>query len=231
MTSLPDVTVAAAAPAEHGTFPGGRVVAGCFVVLMVSAGFAFYGLAVYLNAFSNEKGWALGSISFGVTIFFVVSAASGLLVARIIAEHDVRYVMMGGAVLAGASLAVLGQVQTQWQLYLVYAVFAVGFAGAGLVPATTVVTRWFHQRRAVALSVASTGLSAGGIVITPVAKRFIDDQGLSTTTPWLGLAVVVIVVPVTWFLIRPDPELDGWSPDGARPRVAWGASRPHRTRR
>ena len=37
-------------------FPGKRVVAGCFIVLMVSSGLGFYGLAVYLNAFSRERG-------------------------------------------------------------------------------------------------------------------------------------------------------------------------------
>ena len=75
----------------------------------------------------------------------------------------------------------LGHVEERWQLYLVYAVFALGFAGAGLIPVTTVVTRWYHVRRSVALSVASTGLSAGGIVLTPLAKWLIDDRGLAVS--------------------------------------------------
>ncbi len=211
---------------HHGRFPGWRVVAGCFAVLTVNAGLAFYGLAVYLNALSNERGWPLGQISLGTTIFFVVGGATGLLVARLIAEHDVRLVIIAGALVSGGSLALLGQVDQQWQLYLVYAVFAVGFAACGLVPTTTVVTRWFHVRRSVALSVASTGLSVGGIVLTPVAKRLIDDDGLAASTPWLGLIMVVGIVPVTWFLIRPDPERDGWEPDGGRLAVGTAAARP-----
>lgn len=201
---------------RDGRFPGWWVVAGCFTVLLVNSGLAFYGLAVYLNAFSNEKGWALGTISFGVTVFFVVGGVVGLWIAKLIARFDVRYVLVAGAVIAGGSLALLGQVQTQWQMFAVYALFAVGYAGAGLVPATTVVTRWFHAKRAVALSVASTGLSVGGIVITPFAKRFIDDYGMSATTPWLGLLFVVTLVPVSWFMVKPDPEALGWAPDGMR---------------
>ena len=209
-----------------GRFPGWRVVSGCFVVLLINAGLAFYGLAVYLNAFSNEQGWALGSISFAVTIFFVIGGLVGLWVAKLIARYDVRLIITIGAVVSGASLAVVGQVTTQWQLYIAYAVFAVGYAFAGLVPTTTVVTRWFHVRRGVALSVASTGLSVGGIVVTPFAKRFIDDNGLAATTPWLGLLFVVGVVPVSWLLIRPDPARDGWEPDGIRlqPGVAPAAA-------
>ncbi len=229
MRSSPDPAVPAGVtlpPPQHARFPGWWVVAGCFLVLLVNSGLAFYGLAVYLNAFSNEKGWALGTISFGTTIFFIVGGAAGMWAAKLIARFDVRYVLVGGSIIAGASLALLGQVQTQWQMFLVYAVFALGYAGAGLVPATTVVTRWFHAKRAVALSVASTGLSVGGIVITPFAKSFIDENGMAATTPWLGLIFVVTVIPVSLFLVRPDPEAEGWAPDGVRRAVGEIAPAP-----
>ena len=200
------------------------MVAGCFLVLLVNAGLAFYGLSVYLNAFSKEQDWALSSISFAVTIFFVVGGLFGLVVARMIVRFDVRWVIAIGAVISGASLAVVGQVTAQWQLYVAYAIFAIGYAMCGLVPTTTVVTRWFHRRRSVALSVASTGLSVGGIVLTPVAKRLIDDNGLAATTPWLGLIFVAATVPVALLLVRPDPIADGFAPDGER--LVVGAPRP-----
>lgn len=196
-------------------FPGWRVVAGCFIVLMVNSGLAFYGLAVYLNAFSKEQGWTLGSISFATTIFFIVGGLTGLVAGHLIERFDVRIVISVGAVISGASLALVGQVDQIWQLYASYVVFAFGFALSGLVPTTTVVTRWFHLKRSVALSVASTGLSVGGIVITPFAKALIDEHGLAMTTPWLGLLFVIGTVPAAIFLIRPDPAADGYEPDGA----------------
>ncbi|MEX2628222.1 MAG: MFS transporter [Ilumatobacteraceae bacterium] len=197
-------------------FPGWRVVTGAFIVLMTASGLAFYGLAVYLNAFSRERDWEVASVSFATTVFFFVSGAFGLVVARLIARYDLRYVVVGGGIAGGASLAVLGQVQHQWQLYIVYSVFAIGFAAAGLVPMTTVVTRWFHRRRGVALSVASTGLSAGGVFVTPLAKWLIDEQGLEAGTPILGLAFVLGTVPFALWLVRPDPAAVGWMPDGER---------------
>ena len=198
-------------PADR--FPGWRVVTGCFIVLMTASGLGFYGLAVYLNAFSNEKGWALATISLATTLFFVVGGVIGVVVARIIAVYDVRYVILAGGVIGGVSLALLGRVEEQWQLFVDYAFFGVGFAAAGLVPATTVVTRWFHVRRSVALSVASTGLSVGGIVITPFAKRLLDTRGLEAGTPWLGLVFVVGTVP---FALVDDPPRSRGRRMGAR---------------
>ena len=204
-------------------FPGWRVVTGSFIVLTVTAGLGFYGLAVFLNAFSRERGWDVASVSLATTIFFLVSGAVGVWVARLIARTDVRYAIVGGGVVGALALAVLGQVQQRWQLYLVYCVFALGSAAAGLVPVTTVVTRWFHARRSVALSIASTGLSAGGMIVTPAAKWLIDRQGLEAGTPWLALVWFVGVVPAALWLILPDPASRGWLPDGERSVVGVAA--------
>src|SRR5687768_8244005 len=100
-------TTAVEAPRREDKFPGGRVVAGCFIVLMVSSGLGFYGLAVYLNAFSNEKGWPVASISLATTLYFVVGGITGLFVARLIARRDVRIPIVGGAIAGAVSLAFL----------------------------------------------------------------------------------------------------------------------------
>ncbi|MFW2333134.1 MFS transporter [Ilumatobacter sp.] len=198
------------------TFPGWRVVAGCFIALTTTSGLGFYGLAVYLNAFSKERNWDVSSISLATTFYFFVGGIVGVWAARLIVRYDIRAVVTAGAVVGGLALAALGQVREQWQLFVVYGVFAIGFALAGLVPMTTVVTRWFHTRRSVALSVASTGLSAGGILITPAAKWLLDRQGLEAGTPWLGALFIVGIVPFVLWLVRPDPESLGWLPDGER---------------
>jgi hypothetical protein len=200
------------------SFPGWRVVAGAFIVLTTASGLGFYGLAVYLNAFSRERGWPVASLSLAATVFFVVSGASGVLVARVIARRDVRYVLVAGGVLGATSLLLLGRVDARWQLYVVYVAFGVSFACTGLVPATTVVTRWFHTRRSVALSVASTGLSAGGVLLTPAAKWLLDARGLADGTPILAAVWLIGIVPSALWLVRADPAPLGWLPDGGRSR-------------
>lgn len=197
-------------------FPGGRVVAGCFIALSTTSGLGFYGLAVYLNAFSKERGWTLSSISFATTVFFVVAGIVGTIVARMISRRDARTVMIVGALIGAGALALLGQAQAPWQMYLIYVLFATGFSAAGLVPVTTVVTRWYHARRSIALSVASTGLSVGGMVLTPAAKWLTDQVGLVTATPILAAVWLVGTVPIMLWLVRADPGPLGWLPDGER---------------
>ncbi len=195
-------------------FQGWWVVAGVFVMLTVTAGFGFYGLPVYLRALTREHGFSVGAVSGATAVFFLVSGFVGVPVAGWIGRHDPRALVAAGAVTCGAALALLGRVSEVWHVYAVYALFGVGFAASSLVPGTTLVARWFSRKRSIALSVASTGLSAGGVVLTPTVAAVVEDRTLADVAVWLGLAVVIGVVPVTTWLLRASPEAVGLRPDG-----------------
>jgi MFS family permease len=207
-------------------FRGWWVVAGVFVMLLVTAGFGFYGLPVYLRALTVERGFSVGAVSGATAVFFLVSGVVGLPVAGWMTRHDPRPLVAVGALACGLALVLLGRVTAVWQVHVVYALFGAGFAASSLVPGTTLVTRWFSRRRSVALSIASTGLSAGGVFVTPVVATAVSRDGLSVAAPWLALAVVVGVVPVTAWLLRPSPQALGLQPDGdpAPPPGAPGTS-------
>jgi MFS family permease len=197
-------------------FPGRWVLGACFTLLTFSSGLGFYGLAVYLQAFSSERQWSVSSISLATTLFFLVGGISGVWIAKFIAKHDVRIMVLGGACLATIALFSMRFVEHRWQLFAVYIFYSLGWSASGMGPITTVVTRWFHVRRAGALAIASTGLSMGGIVVTPFVKWILDSQGIHNGSPWLALIWFCGTVPVTLFLLRAFPQPYGWLPDGER---------------
>lgn len=197
-----------------GRFPGWRVVGAGLAVLTMSSGIGFYGVAVLLSAFSKERGWSVSSISLATTVFFIVGGVAGLWVARVNQRRDARLTILWGAVLGGAALLCMGLVRERWQLFAVYALFSLGWTASGHGPVTTVVTRWFHERRAAALAIASTGLSLGGVVVTPVVKWLVDTRGIDGAAPWIAALWTVVMVPATVLFIRARPETYGWGPDG-----------------
>ena len=197
-------------------FPGRWVLAACFTLLTFSSGLGFYGLAVYLQAFSRELGWSVSSISLATTFFFLVGGISGIPIAKFIAKHDVRLMIIPGAIVGALALFTMRYVEHRWQLFIVYMFYSLGWSASGMGPVTTVVTRWFQVRRASALAIASTGLSMGGIVVTPFIKWILDSQGIRNGSPWLALIWFCGTVPVTLFLLRAFPQPYGWMPDGAR---------------
>ncbi|MBT5851379.1 MAG: MFS transporter [Acidimicrobiaceae bacterium] len=197
-------------------FAGWWVVGSVFLLFVANSGFTFYGLAIYLDALTDEQGFSTTSVSLATSMFFVVSGIAGRLIAPLIETRDIRWVIGTGAAITSGSLLALGSVDTIPKLYGVYTVFAIGFALCGLVPGTTLITRWFHTRRSVALSVASTGLSVGGLTLTKVASSLIDTRGLDNAAPILAvgfLVIVAITLPTMW----PSPESRGTVPDGVTP--------------
>jgi MFS family permease len=224
-----DVTPDPAAAEEPPRFRGWWVVGGLLVILAVSSGLGFYGASVYKDALTEEHGFSETAVSIAVTLQFVTGGLLGMFVARLMGRTDARRIIVVGAVLGGFALIGLGRAEELWQIYFLFALFGAGFAASGLVPATTIVTRWFVRRRSVALSITSTGLSLGGILITPLAATMIDTNGLSDAMPILGTVFIIGIVPVAWLVVRSDPRPLGQYADGdpapldGRPLAAVGS--------
>ena len=195
---------------------GWKIVAAILVLLTFSSGLSFYNHAIYLNALAARPVFTVQSVSVAVSIFFFSVGISGLRVARWVQDFDPRWCICTGAILSFIALTVLAYVNSVWQLYLVYAVFGMGFSASSLIPATTLVTRWFRKRRAMALSIASTGLSLGGVILTPLSVLMVESLTFETAAPLMGVLYLIGVIPVALIWLRPDPTAMGLSIDGER---------------
>lgn len=187
---------------------GWKIVAALFVVMCFTSGLGFYIHSVLLQALVSEKGFAITDISGAVSIFFSAGGVAGLGISILIDRYDVRYVMVGGALLASVTLSAIGYVSEIWQVYALYLFFGIGFSASGLLPATTLIARWFTDKRALAMSVSTTGLSVGGILVTPITAVLIEQSGLASATPLFGLVYFIGVVPLVLLVIRPFPSVN-----------------------
>lgn len=203
------------APKTGRVFYGWIIVGAVFVMLMVVSGLGFYNASVILSAGADELNTDVGTVSLGTTLFFGISGITGFVMSKQMERVDLRWFYLAGGVMGAGALFGLKWVDSVAGLYVFFAVFGVGFALSGLVPSTTLIARWFSVKRSVALSVGSTGLSVGGIVLTPIAAGFIDDRQLAGAGPWMALAWLVGVVPIALLLIRSYPSELGLEPDGA----------------
>lgn len=218
-------------PQPAPVFYGWRIVAAMTVILTTIGGLAFYNLSVLLQAFVAERGFPVSMASNATALFFVASGIAGIVTGRFIDRFDARYFVLGAAILSSLALAGIGWVKTPAQLYTFYLLFGLAYGGCGLVPVMTLLSRWFDAKRATAFSIAMTGLSLGGALITPVTAWLIGRVGLAGAGPWLGALFFVGVVPLTLLVLRPSPESMGLNPDGApvRPGQAPGIVRSGQT--
>ena len=174
------------------------------VIQTISSGFGFYNMSVYMSFFVKEFGFSLDLVSISVSLFFVSGGIAGLFVARILSIWDVRVVMILGAFLSGLALFMIGYATSLVELYLLFTLFGIGNTGVSIVVATTLITQWFPgANRSVALSISSTGLSLGGVLLTPYTAYLLDSGGIGETMPLLGLLFFLLITPVVFLFIRP----------------------------
>lgn len=195
-------------------FYGWYVVGAVLVITTFVAGFFFYNLPILLAAFVAERGFPVGLASSATATFFIAAGLGGLLTGRLLERLDVRFLITGGVLLGTLTLALAGALTAVWQLYLFHVALGLAHGIAGLVPVTTVIARWFNVRRSLALSIGTTGLSLGGIVVAPAVALTVTQHGLDATAPWMALALFLGVVPITLLVLRPSPQAMGLAPDG-----------------
>ncbi len=195
-------------------FYGWVIVAAVFIQLTFAAGLTFYGLPLFLNTLTKQRGFSVFEVSLATSTFWVASGFTGVVVARLLDRFDPRLFVVAGAFLASVSMVLIGHLTELWQLYPVYALFGAGFTCTAVLVANTVITRWFHRRRSVALSIATTGLSVGGITLTPIAARLLKDHTLPSAMTTIAVMFFLGVVVIPVFALRPDPSRMGLAPDG-----------------
>src|SRR5690606_9459524 len=121
-----------------------------------TAGLAFYNLPVLLDAFVAERGFAVSVASNATAGFFIAAGFAGLIAGQLVDRYDPRYVIIASATVSSLALLSIGQLTQPWQLFAFYVVFGFAYGGCGLIPTTTLISRWFERRRALAMSIGST---------------------------------------------------------------------------
>ncbi len=207
---------------SSGIFRGWGVLAGLFITMTVTSGLGFYAQGVFLDALVAEQGFSVGVAGAGTGVFFAASGIAGYYAGRLLALFDARLVMTVGSLIGATGMALLGQVRNEFQMVVVMIIFGTGFALTSLVPSSAIVTRWFVRKRSVALSIASSGLSLGGITLSPVVATVVDADSMIYWAPRLAVAFLIGMLPAVLFLIRGAPEPMGLRPDGDPP-LASGA--------
>lgn len=182
--------------------------------MATSAGLGFYNASVILAAAVDELDADVGVISGATGMFFGLAGIIGFGLAPYMDRLDLRWFYVPGGVLGAGALYGLRWVDSVFGLYVFFAFFSIGYSMAGIVPGTTLVARWFDRRRPVALSIASTGLSVGGVLITPIVAGRIVNGGLAESGPWLASIWIIGMIPLPLMWIRSKPSDLGLEPDG-----------------
>lgn len=205
-----------AADTRQPFYYGWIVVAVCFFIVLISAG-PRTGFGAFFNPMREDFGWSYGLTSLALSIAMLVGGFFGPLGGYLLDKFGGRTVILWGLVIMGASTILLSLTPHILFLILMFGVVtAIGMTGAGVNTAVALLARWFRRRRTIALGLVTAGLSAGGLVMVPLAAYLIQATDWRTAWVVLGAIILGLGFPVTFVLLRNDPKDMGLLPDGDR---------------
>jgi MFS family permease len=171
---------------------------------------------VYIKPLEAEFGWTRGALSGAAAISLLLLGAAGPFAGRLADRWGPRRVTVLALLLLGGGAVGAAAIHALWHVYLTTGVLmGVGAGGLGLATGSVIATRWFEARRGLAIGIAAGGMSAGQLLIIPLATVLMVWFGWRSSFFWLGLGVLVIVLPLAAWLIRNDPADRGLRPYGA----------------
>jgi MFS family permease len=163
-----------------------------------------------------EFGWSRSALSGVAAVSLLLLGAAGPFVGRLADRWGARTVMALGLVLLGTGAIGTAFVRQLWHVYVtVGLLMAVGAGGFAMTTGSTIVARWFETRRGLAIGIAGGAMSAGQMLVIPLAAGLTLALGWRQSYLWLGIGLFVLVFPVLLAFVRNDPEAYGLRPYGA----------------
>jgi MFS family permease len=199
------------------------VVLGALVVVMLLGSGLRAVFGVFIKPMEATFGWDRASLSGAAALSLLLLGAAGPFVGWLADHWGPRRVIMLSVILLGIGTLLTSQVTALWQVYITAGVLmALGSGGVAMSTAATVAARWFEGRRGLVMGVIGGAMSAGQLIIVPLAVILTLTLGWRQSFIWLGILPFVVAVPLTFFFVRNDPSEKGIKAFGAGQTIAPG---------
>jgi MFS family permease len=203
-------------------YAGWRVVLACFLMALFLFGFGLYGHGVYLRELQRLNGWSAALISGASTLSLLLANIFATFTNELMARLGARRLVLSGIAALAASTVLLAFATSPWQLYAAFGLMSLGWIGMGTVVIATMLNLWFVHRAGLAISLAYTGASSGGVVVTPLLVLLVDRLGFRDAMLAGAMIMVAVLVPAALAWIGPPPERGSRQPEAGdlpRPRM------------
>lgn len=186
----------------------------CMVVLMFTYATRFSLSQLFTSEILEETGFATSAYFLCTTIASIICVFTAPIAGKLLRGKHMQLVFLISCVGTMGFYACYGFCYELWQFYLVGALQGFFAMGACTIPVTVLITNWFEKNRGLMISIAMTGISIGGTVLSPALSWTINTFGWRKAYFILGGVCLLVLVPIVGFVIKPMPSDVGLLPYG-----------------
>jgi OFA family oxalate/formate antiporter-like MFS transporter len=178
------------------------VAAGLIIISLDGILLYSFGISVpYLEESFHASHLEISSL---ITIRNIFFAFSMIIAGRLIDKYNPKYVIFIGGLTAVIGIFLTAYAENLWQLRLYYAVLPGIGNGFFYIPSLAIISRWFNEKRALAIGIATLGVPISGMIINPLHAWLISTVGLESSLVVLSLIIFFLLLFA--FVMRKAPE-------------------------
>lgn len=163
----------------------------------------------------DEFGWSRGALGGAFAFMMVIYALTGPFAGSRFERYGPRAVIPWGSVLIGFALAGGYFINSLLHVYILTGVFlAIGHALSGFSMHGALIPRWFAKKRGLATGISLSGAGIGALVLIPIVERMIESYGWRAAYLLFGLALLLVLAPANFLLLRNRAQDMGLPLDG-----------------
>ena len=186
--------------------------------LIIVLNFAFPTFATSVVNTYMAKAMHLNRKELGLafSVFSLMAGLPGPLVAKSINKLGIRFTLVAGTLLSSCgSLLMASFVKTTAEAIVIFGiVVGAGVALAGTIGPQVGMARWFHRKRARAISLLLTASGIGGFIAVPTLNAIIARFGTWRAAWWCMAAMSLVAALVSALFVKESPAQMGQLPDG-----------------
>ncbi|HIC7211936.1 MFS transporter [Burkholderia stabilis] len=169
---------------------------------------AMFSLPVFLRSIARDTGWSMTGISGAMTLGFIAMAFASMAWGSLSDRIGTRAVVVTGAVLLSASLALASRAPSLLAFQLTFGLAVGGATAAVFAPMMACVTGWFDTHRSLAVSLVSAGMGMAPMTMSPLAAWLVSAHGWRTSMLLIAALAAAVMIPAS-LLVRRAPALEG----------------------
>jgi MFS family permease len=198
---------------------GWVVVAAGALISCIAMGSVF-SLAVFLQPMTADTGWSRTGVSAAATLVFIVMGFSAFGWGWLSDRWGPRPVVLSGVLLLGIGLMASSHATSLIDFQILFGGLMGVAGGAFYAPLMTVASAWFDRHRNLAVSLISAGMGAAPLIVAPWVRWLITAYEWRTAMLIVGIAAIVLALPVALLIRRPPPSIPPQGMPEHRPSVA-----------
>ncbi len=177
------------------------------VIASLSFG-AVTSIPILLKPLSHHWETGASTIALVHTSAMFGAAVGSLVLGRLLDKFGFFGIAVLAAAATGLGLLLAATAQNLLTLHLAYGVLIGGIGqGAFFSPLTAAISQWFDRHRALAIAIAASGQSVGGLALPPLMRWGADAIGWRATLGTYGLVAGVTLIACAFVFRRKAPAL------------------------